>query len=275
MTDKIDLDDLDVPEDSEETDPDEPDEGDWLRRDAGAPPDRDRSDDSRDADAPSVGARSAESGNPESGDAESDATDNGAETDTAAAADATSASDPADRVPHVPHDTKDKPIGIPTASGGGGGASAFGQGGRGGRDENAAASDDPDVRDDETGPHGGGVDDMTMAITYGAVRRLAEPRTVMADASRWADWIGIVGDVDAHVIHKFQRDNGVDADFFNGTGTGPGERLAEIGPRSMFYAERMVVVGVEGEDEDVAARADWEFVPLAEAAAKSDWELTE
>jgi len=116
---------------------------------------------------------------------------------------------------------------------------------------------------------------MTMALTYRAARRLARPASAFTDADAWADWVGIVGRVETPVINRFQRDHGVDADFFSGTGTAPGERLAEIGPRSMFYAERMVVVGVEGEDERVAAAADWEFVPLAEAAEKADWALDE
>jgi hypothetical protein len=124
-----------------------------------------------------------------------------------------------------------------------------------------------------SGPHGGGVDEMTLAFTYNAITRLSHLHGALADANEWTDWIGIVGDVEAYVINKFQRDNHLDLDFFNGSGTDPGERLAEIGEHSMFYAERMVVVGVEGEDEYVAEEAGWEFVPLSDAAAKADWDV--
>lgn len=249
MTDRINLDDVDIDESSDADD--EANEGDWFWRGEGDPPELEQTAD----EAADDGSTTAESSGARTGEAaeESDATER--------------------RLPRVPRENADKPVGIPTELGGAGGAG----GGSAPRKEGASASREngESTPGAESGPHGGGVDDMTMAVTYGAIRRLADPRAAMADASRWADWIGIVGDVDAHVIHTFQRRNGIDADFFNGTGTGPGERLAEIGPRSMFYAERMVVVGVEDEDERVADAAGWEFVPLAGAAAKAGWELAE
>lgn len=116
---------------------------------------------------------------------------------------------------------------------------------------------------------------MTLAFTFDAIRRLDDPAAVLADARQWSDWIGIVGEVEAHVINKFQRDNALDVDFFNGTGTGPAERLGEIGPHSMFFAERMVVVGIPGRDESIAEAADWEFVDLETAAGEADWALRE
>lgn len=42
----------------------------------------------------------------------------------------------------------------------------------------------------------------------------------------------------------------------------------------MFYAERMVLVGLEDEAW-MAEAADWEFVPLAEAAEAAGWSLTD
>jgi hypothetical protein len=42
----------------------------------------------------------------------------------------------------------------------------------------------------------------------------------------------------------------------------------------MFSAERTVLVGTEG-DREIANRADWEFVPLEEAADAAGWDLTE
>ncbi|WP_251342930.1 DUF7124 domain-containing protein [Haloplanus halophilus] len=170
--------------------------------------------------------------------------------------------------PRVPRQGDDRPVGIPV-EGGGAGSSPAG-------DREAAEGGVPDDEPRATtgaAPHGDDADDMTMALTYRAAKRLAHPAAAFADAGRWADWVGIVGRVETPVINRFQRDHGVDADFFSGTGTGPGERLSEVGPRSMFYADRMVVVGVAGEDERVAAEADWEFVPLAEAAEKAGWDL--
>lgn len=164
-------------------------------------------------------------------------------------------------VPRVPRENEDKPAGVPTESGGSGAGATV-----------ANAPDDAEPMAE--GPHGGGVDDMTMALTYNAITRLADPQLVVVSAREWADWVGIVGDVSAPVITKFQREHGIDADFFNGTGAGPAERLADIGKTSMFYAERLAVVGTP-EDEWIAEESGWEFVPLETAAEKADWDIEE
>ncbi|MFB6206777.1 MAG: hypothetical protein ABEJ05_09670 [Haloglomus sp.] len=190
-----------------------------------------------------------------------------------------------DAVPHVPRSNQDRPVGIPKEGGGAGGATARDQSaegadapetettdGRAGDPEAAGTTAAGGADDAASGPHGGGTDDMTMALTYRAARRFENPAAVFADAARWADWVGIVGEVEAHVINKFQRDHTIDADFFNGSGTAPDERLAGIDHHSMFYADRMVVVGLDDESW-IAEAADWEFVPLSTAASEAGWDL--
>lgn len=249
MTERIDLDDLDV-EPSEESD-DRPNRGDWFWQGEGDPEEEPDA-----ADVWSAGT-AADTGD-ESGPGADDAAD-----------DRPDASATADRdhqpAPRVPSETDGAPVGIPIQQGGAGGGSPERE-----ADARAASGAEPAAEDDDAG-----ADDMTLAFTYGAIGDLPDPRAAVADAEGWSDWIGIVGDVGAHVINKFQRDHAVDVDFFNGSGTGPGERLAEIDERSMFHADRMVVVGREGEDEHVAERAGWEFVPLREAAEKADWKLAD
>ncbi|MEF8831658.1 MAG: hypothetical protein V5A23_09010, partial [Halobacteriales archaeon] len=144
-------------------------------------------------------------------------------------------------------------------------------------DDGSGATPGPDVdvdvdMDVDDSGDAGGTHGMTMAITYNAARRFANPAEVAVDAKGWVDWLGIVGDVPAYTINAFLRESGVDSDFFNGTDD-PDERLAKIDEHSSFYAERMVVVGVEGEDEWIAEEAAWEFIPLAEAAGEADWAL--
>lgn len=250
MTDRIDLDDI-----AESTDDqrDERNPGDWLWRGDGDP-----------ADEPT----------PPSAD-EIATTDTDADADAGDDSDAGGGvpADPDDRlagaVPHVPRQNEDSPVGIPVEGGGAGGGAV-----RNGASETGDAQTE-ETATEASGPHGDDADDMTIAFTYGAMTRFADPSVVVAEATQWADWVGIVGDVGVHVVNKFQRDHHVDLDFFNGSGTGPGERLAEIDRRSMFFADRMVVVGVEGEDEDVAREADWEFVSLTTAADEAGWELRE
>ncbi len=267
MTDSIDLDELDAGDD--EADAEEPKRGDWLWQDDASPesPDSETA-----ADAPTTTESSGDASSTTAAAPEA-AADGSESTNAAELTDAT-ASDGA--IPHVPRENQDKPVGIPVHQGGAGAGP-----GTDGADSTAEEGPGSASRDEPAEPrpmstadyHDADVDDMTMAITFNAVRRLADPSLALAQAREWTDWIGIVGDVPAHAINKFQRENRIDADFFNGSGTGPGERLAQIDHNSMFFAGRLVVVGVAGEDEPIASTADWEFVSLSEAAEKAGWEL--
>ncbi|MFB6223730.1 MAG: hypothetical protein ABEH86_08690 [Haloarcula sp.] len=266
MTDEIDLDELDVAQDDEET----PNRGDWFWSEEGDPDDEPAPEiDGASSVAPdSNGTGESETGSPSTvasagADADTGRTDGEEDTDSAAPN-----SQP---IPHVPRENKDKPVGIPTASGGAGGAAATNT------DPASNVAEHPDADGEPmeaSAPHGGGIDDMTMAVTYDAARQFADPQLVFRDARAWADWVGIVGDVEAFVINKFQRDHGIDADFFSGAGQEPAERLADIDKHSMFYAERMVLVG-QPDAEPIADRAGWEFVPLSDAAEKADWKLAD
>lgn len=263
MTDRIDLDELtDESDEGRDSDGEERVSGDegrdrdgWLSREpsdmASAPA---TENDGQEGAVPATNAESTAG--------PSAATDAGADDDGSDDAGADDAGAEPAPMPHVPRVDQERPVGIPKERGGAGGAAA--------RDHD---SDPVAVEPAEVdGPHGGDADDMTMAFTYRAARRLTNPAAAFADASRWTDWLGIVGDVDAHVITKFQRDHGIDGDFFNGSGTGPAERLAGVDHHSMFFADRMVLVGVEDEAW-IAAEAGWEFVRLSDAAAEADWEL--
>ncbi|MFB6090417.1 MAG: hypothetical protein ABEJ97_05100 [Halobellus sp.] len=235
MTDRIDIDDLDVETDEEEDET----ESDWLAGDdAGGWETPVERDDERGRD-------------------ESERGDGGGESERSAA------DRDARAVPHVPKRNDDRPAGIPVESGGAGAGATADEGGT-----EAAHSA-------ESGPHGGGADDLTLALTYGAMKRLEDPRLVCADANQWADWLGVVGDVPAHVLTNFQREHGLDLDFFNGGGKGPAERLADIDEHSMFYADRMLLIGVDEDDAAIAERAGWEYLDLDEAAEKADWTLAE
>jgi hypothetical protein len=251
MTERIDLDDVEVATDEDEA---APNEGDWLWDDA----------DASDID----GETSARGGSDPGDGAGSDRDESGADGRTASSAPAeeesgaTTDTASGTRVPHVPYEGSGKPAGIPKDQGGSGS-------GAGPAEDRAEA---PETQ--ASGPHGGGVDDMATAYTYDAVQRLENPRVALAEANEWSDWIGLVGDVEAHAINAFLREHQLDIDFFNGSGDGPAERIADIDEHSMFYSERMVVVGTDSE-KWIADEADWEFVPLVEAASKAGWNLSE
>lgn len=242
MTDSIDLDEIET-EPEEEPDPNH---GDWFWRGEGEPADE-------------TGTAGADTG----ADAGPSRADSGTERQADADAEDRPGAGPRAATPHVPRENRNRPVGMPTEQGGAGGSSA--------RQAAENERNDGGVPEEASGPHGGGADEMTLAFTYEAAKRLHDPGVVFASAT-WADWIGIVGEADAHVINKFQRENGIDADFFNGSGTGPAQRLAEITEMSMFFAERMAVVGCEGE-EYIAEESGWEFVPFETAAEKAGWEF--
>lgn len=300
MTDKIDLDELDVDDDEDPTEA--PNRGDWFWRGEGDP-EAEPADEDAWASAglgKSVGGGTTAGG--EKDDVESRAEngvgrgagDRGGSDGTGDDIDGEGADDDADDAadhqpaPRVPRQSDGAPVGIPVQQGGAGSgqgdATSSSQGQEGTEQTSRGAAGEDTDRQESTASTGPGsaahdaevdADDMTLAFTYGAISRLADPRAAVADAEGWTDWIGIVGDVEAHVINKFQRDHRVDVDFFSGAGTGAAERLASIGETSMFYADRMVVVGREDADEPVAEAAGWEFVPLREAAGEAGWDVEE
>lgn len=311
MTDRIDLDDVAQPD--EEAEADQPNPGDWLWRGEGSPDDEpdapERSvdigaDDFADSDAATpriprenddrpvgvpvegggAGGAAASSGSSPTGGVPS--SDDGSDGDDGETTEDVDPEETPSRAwgeaarEHGDAANAESPN-PGTPSGGDGGtpsASRTAEGhSRGEEWENAQP-----VKQSESTPgaasHGSAptrTSDMTMAFSYRAIRRLANVHAALADAENWTDYLGIVGDVDATVINKYQRENVLDLDFFNGSGTGPAERLAAVGPNSMFYAERMVLVGVDEREQAWAQEADWEFVPLETAAEEAGWELAE
>lgn len=253
MTERIDLDDLNVESESEES---EANEGDWFWKSGSGDASPETS--AWDVGEPEAdGQRGTDSGATDDAEADTVTSTNSVTTEGTGDGDAPNRP----RTPHVPYETKDRPVGIPLEQGGSGG-------------DVAGSPETVQQQPEASGPHGGGADDMTMVFTYEAMKRLEDVQRVLLDANEWCDWLGIVGDVDSHVLNKYQRDNQLDLDFFNGTGTTPAERLSEIDGHSMFFAERMVLVGVDGQST-ISDAAGWEFVPVDHAAREAGWDLVE
>lgn len=289
-TNRIDLDEI------AESDDDEPDanRGDWFWQGEGDP---DAEPGAPEYTPAETGVSRAEASAAEDADERSSAAEAEDDSATGTGDDSTTGNDgevdetaevTSDPIPKVPRKHGDRPVGMPAESGGAGAGRAAdipdapdapaGRSTASSPDAEEMAEQAPegsgDLRSMGGGPHGGEADDMTMALTYNAVTQLEDPAFVITSARAWADWIGIVGEVEAPVINSFQREHQIDADFFNGTGTGPAERLANVTETSMFYAKRMAVVGTEA-DEWIAEEADWEFVPFEDAAEKSGWTVVE
>ncbi|WP_331235244.1 DUF7124 domain-containing protein [Natronorarus salvus] len=264
MADSIDLDEMDVEEPDEES---EANHGDWLWRGEGDPEDepepvwssseREPADEGPEEPIDGPGGGTDEAGETSDDGAETQE-DEGPEDTSETSGSGPESSERPPGIPRIPTG----PVGLPAEQGGAGAGSSSGG------DSAAEPSESTSSSADDTGA----ASEMTLAITYEALNRLSDPRFVIADARGWADWIGVVGKVSTPAIKGFQRREGLEIDFFGGSEDGPERRLADVTPETMFYAERMVLVGAVS-DEPIAEAAGWEFVPLAEAAEKAGWTI--
>ena len=117
---------------------------------------------------------------------------------------------------------------------------------------------------------GGGSSDMTLAFDLAALKQLAEPEAVFTDARQWSEYVGVISEKPTYVVTNFTRKHRIRQDFFSGP-RGREDSLANV--KEQFSTERHVYVGVDDEDEALAAEAGWEFVNVEAAADAAGWEL--
>jgi len=118
----------------------------------------------------------------------------------------------------------------------------------------------------------GGSGEMTLAFELEALQSLADPGAVFTDARQWTEYVGVVSEKPTYVVTNFTRKHRVRQDFFSGP-RGVAESLDNVADQ--FETPRHVFVGTSEDDEAIAEEADWEYLPLDEAAAAADWELAE
>ncbi|MFB6118652.1 hypothetical protein [Halosegnis sp.] len=118
---------------------------------------------------------------------------------------------------------------------------------------------------------GGGSSDMTLAFELAALKRLADPEAVFADARTWSEYVGVVSDKPTYVVTNFTRKNRIRQDFFSGP-RGKAESLGNV--KKQFETDRHVFIGVpDSDDPDVAEEVGWEFLPIEQAAEAAEWTL--
>ncbi|RDI72366.1 DUF7124 domain-containing protein [Halopelagius longus] len=117
---------------------------------------------------------------------------------------------------------------------------------------------------------GGGSTDMTLAFELEALKSLADPNAVFNDARQWTEYVGVVSEKPTYVVTNFTRKHRIRQDFFSGP-RGVKESLENV--KQQFDTDRHVFVGTSEEDEAVAGDADWEYLPLSQAAEAADWGL--
>ena len=114
----------------------------------------------------------------------------------------------------------------------------------------------------------GGSSDMTLAFELEALKALADPNDVFNNARQWTEYVGVVSEKPTYVVTNFTRKHRVRQDFFSGP-RGVEESLENIAKQ--FDTERHVFVGIDAEDEALAAATDWEFLYVEDAAAAAGW----
>ena len=124
-----------------------------------------------------------------------------------------------------------------------------------------------DVDDDPTARSG----ELTLVLSLGAARRLADPEAAFADARRWSRYVGIVAN-DADAVERFVRERDVETDYAL-------RNWDKWGTLGDVYDEadtpRHVFVGTDSSDRRVATHVGFEYRDVHEAAERADWELGE
>ncbi|MFD1598218.1 DUF7124 domain-containing protein [Halobellus rarus] len=127
------------------------------------------------------------------------------------------------------------------------------------------------MSDEPSSPSGPGGDaDMTLAFELAALQGLADPNAVFNDARQWTEYVGVVSEKPTYVVTNFTRKHRVRQDFFSGP-RGVEESLKNV--KTQFDTDRHVFVGTSEEDAELAAAAEWEYLPLEQAAEAAGWTL--
>jgi hypothetical protein len=113
---------------------------------------------------------------------------------------------------------------------------------------------------------------MTLVFGCGALGRLREPASAIADARRWSEQVGVVGDAPATEVRAVVERTSSDPDFVSGE-AGVAGSLAAI--RQRFATDRHVFLGTSECDRSVGAALGWEYLPIEDAAEKADWALSD
>jgi hypothetical protein len=124
---------------------------------------------------------------------------------------------------------------------------------------------------DVDGDAGSRSGELTLVLSLGAARRLADPEGAFAEARRWSRYVGIVAN-DAEAVERFVREQGVANDYAL-------RNWDKWGTLGDIYAQadtpRHVFVGTSASDRRVATHVGFEYRSISEAAERADWELAE
>ncbi|TKX46505.1 hypothetical protein EXE41_09925 [Halorubrum sp. SD690R] len=112
--------------------------------------------------------------------------------------------------------------------------------------------------------------DLTLAVSLGALNRLARPAHALEDATTWSSYVGIVSSEPSYIERRRVREAGYYQEFLSGPRS-IAEALTAV--RGHFETERYVFVGTDETARVVETVPDWTFQLVTDAAGTADWEI--
>ncbi|OYR69967.1 DUF7124 domain-containing protein [Halorubrum ezzemoulense] len=112
--------------------------------------------------------------------------------------------------------------------------------------------------------------DLTLAVSLGALNRLARPAHALEDATTWSSHVGIVSSEPSYIERRRVREAGYHQEFLSGPRS-IAEALTAV--RGHFETERYVFVGTDETSRVVETVPDWTFQLVTDAAGTADWEI--
>ncbi|MDV7350989.1 hypothetical protein R3751_14515 [Halorubrum distributum] len=112
--------------------------------------------------------------------------------------------------------------------------------------------------------------DLTLAVSLGALERLARPAHALEDAITWTSHVGIVSSEPSYIERRRVREAGYHQEFLSGPRS-IAEALSAV--RGHFETERYVLVGTDETAGVVGTVPDWAYQSVTEAAKAAGWQL--
>ena len=112
--------------------------------------------------------------------------------------------------------------------------------------------------------------DLTLAVSLGALDRLARPAHALEDATTWTSHVGIVSSEPSYIERRRVREAEYHQEFLSGPRS-TAEALSVV--RGHFETERYVLVGTDETARVVETVPDWTFQLVTDAAGTADWEI--
>ncbi|TKX40063.1 hypothetical protein [Halorubrum sp. CGM4_25_10-8A] len=112
--------------------------------------------------------------------------------------------------------------------------------------------------------------DLTLAVSLGALDRLARPAHALEDATTWTSHVGIVSSEPSYIERRRVREAEYHQEFLSGPRS-IAEALSAV--RGHFETERYVLVGTDETAGVIGTVPDWAYQSVTEAAKAAGWQL--